>query len=69
MIRKNQYIFFLIYFSLLSADITFVPDDFMNIQQAIDNSISGDTVIVNPGLYIENINRNYLKDRFAGLPG
>jgi len=33
-----------------------VPDDFPNIQSAIDNAIDGDTVLVHPGVYFENIN-------------
>ncbi|MBD3170327.1 MAG: DUF1565 domain-containing protein [candidate division Zixibacteria bacterium] len=32
-----------------------VPDDFATIQEAIDSSSSGDTILVNPGEYIENI--------------
>lgn len=33
----------------------YVPDDYSEIQQAIDASDSGDTVIVRPGTYIEDI--------------
>ena len=33
-----------------------VPDDFITIQAAIDTSINGDTVLVQPGIYLENIN-------------
>ncbi|MBN1414339.1 MAG: right-handed parallel beta-helix repeat-containing protein [Bacteroidales bacterium] len=37
------------------AQIHIVPDHYSTIQDAIDNSISGDTVLVNPGIYYENI--------------
>jgi nitrous oxidase accessory protein NosD len=33
----------------------YVPDDYPAIQQAIDSSANGDTVIVKPGTYVENI--------------
>jgi beta propeller repeat protein len=39
----------------LSATTINVPGNYSTIQQAIDNSSSGDTVIVQPGTYYENI--------------
>lgn len=33
-----------------------VPDDYLTIQEAINNSISGDTILVAPGIYTERIN-------------
>lgn len=33
----------------------YVPDDYRTIQEAIDATIHGDTVIVRPGTYVENI--------------
>jgi hypothetical protein len=33
-----------------------VPDDFTKIQDAINSSVDGDTILVAPGTYIENIN-------------
>ncbi|MDP8239232.1 MAG: T9SS type A sorting domain-containing protein [Candidatus Hatepunaea meridiana] len=38
------------------AEIINVPDDFESIQGAIDESEDGDTVLVQPGEYVENIN-------------
>ncbi|MEJ2495491.1 MAG: hypothetical protein P8Y79_14320, partial [Ignavibacteriaceae bacterium] len=33
-----------------------VPDDFAKIQDAINSSVDGDTILVAPGTYIENVN-------------
>ena len=37
-----------------TATIT-VPDDFLSIQAAVSGAVSGDTVLVRPGTYLENI--------------
>lgn len=37
------------------SDVHYVPDDFPTIQMAIDAAMDGDTVIVRPGTYVENI--------------
>ncbi|KAF5438152.1 CASH domain-dontaining protein [Candidatus Methanophagaceae archaeon] len=54
--------------AMASADITsesdvksssvtiYVPDTFTKIQWAVDNATAGDTVIVNSGIYYENVN-------------
>jgi hypothetical protein len=40
----------------VSATIINIPDDYPTIQQGIDASTDGDTVLVQPGIYVENIN-------------
>ena len=42
----------------VSATIIDIPDDYPTIQQGIDASSDGDTVLVQPGTYVENINFN-----------
>ena len=49
-------LFFLTAFLPASAAIINVPDDYGDIQTAINASSSGDTVLVQPGSYVENIN-------------
>ncbi|MBD3169796.1 MAG: T9SS type A sorting domain-containing protein [candidate division Zixibacteria bacterium] len=41
--------------SLLSGRRLYVPDDFLLIQEAINASYDGDTILVRPGVYMENI--------------
>jgi len=43
---------------LSSATIINIPADWPTIQQGIDASVNGDTVLVQPGTYVENINFN-----------
>jgi len=40
----------------LFAFVIHVPEDFSTIQEGIDNTTFGDTVLVASGVYIENIN-------------
>ena len=40
----------------LAADIRHVPGDVLSIQQAIDQSVDGDTIVVAPGIWNEMIN-------------
>ncbi|MDP8269318.1 MAG: right-handed parallel beta-helix repeat-containing protein [Candidatus Tenebribacter davisii] len=47
---------FLIYFASLSATIINIPEDYSTIQEGITLSVQGDTVLVAPGTYVENIN-------------
>jgi len=45
-------------YPLSSATIINIPADYPTIQQGIDASVNGDTVLVQPGTYVENINFN-----------
>jgi parallel beta-helix repeat protein len=45
-------------YSLSSATIINIPADYPTIQQGIDASVDGDTVLVQPGTYVENIDFN-----------
>jgi len=40
----------------LSAAIINIPEDYSTIQEGIEQATSGDTILVNPGTYFENIN-------------
>lgn len=50
--------FVAITFMSASATIINIPDDYPTIQEGIDASADGDTVLVQPGTYVENINFN-----------
>ncbi len=43
---------------ILSATIINIPVDYPTIQQGIDASQNADTILVQPGMYVENINYN-----------
>ncbi|MCK4695336.1 MAG: hypothetical protein KAT74_06225, partial [Candidatus Cloacimonetes bacterium] len=47
--------FFIVIVSFLSSTIINVPADQPTIQAGIDASVDGDTVLVHPGTYVENI--------------
>jgi hypothetical protein len=42
----------------LSSQTLNVPSDYLSIQEAINNSIDGDTVLVDTGIYVENLKLN-----------
>lgn len=49
-------IFFLAAASYLSAELISIPHEYRTIQAGIDHSADGDTVLVYPGIYYENLN-------------
>ncbi|UCC78979.1 MAG: T9SS type A sorting domain-containing protein [Candidatus Zixiibacteriota bacterium] len=51
---------FFMFFAFVSSwgTIINIPGDYPTIQQGIDASVDGDTVLVQPGTYVENINFN-----------
>ncbi len=57
MIKKFQLVTFFIFSQAFSLTLN-VPGDFSGIQDAIDFSQDGDSILVGPGVYFENINFN-----------
>ena len=56
---QNKFYLSLVFICSTSlAEIIYVPDGFSSIQEAINASNDGDSVIVSPGFYPENINFN-----------
>ncbi len=49
---------FVLLFSFIYSETIFVPNDYANIQAAINGSSNGDSIFVSPGVYFENINFN-----------
>ena len=59
--QKLQFIIFgliLLCGQTLFGNIINIPDDYSTIQEGINASVNGDTVLVQPGTYVENINYN-----------
>ncbi|MAL65309.1 MAG: hypothetical protein CMF94_04315 [Candidatus Marinimicrobia bacterium] len=55
---KNITVLTLLIFNISLSSTYFVPGDFGSIQEAIDESVNGDSIFVDPGIYFENINFN-----------
>ena len=49
-------VFLLVVSATATAQIRHVPDEYNTIQTAINDCNDGDTVIVSPGIYCENVN-------------
>jgi len=47
-------------YTLLSSNISYVPDDYAKIQLAVNSASTGDTIIVRDGTYTENVDVNKL---------
>ena len=54
--RNRIYRFIQITGSFIMADTIYVPDEQPTIQEAINVSSDGDSILVNPGFYPESIN-------------
>ena len=52
----KKLIIYIVFFNIVFNNTISVPRDFNTIQQAIDISVNGDTILVSPGTYNENIN-------------
>jgi parallel beta-helix repeat protein len=53
--RLRWVVILLCWTQVLRAEILYVPSPYSTIQSAIDNALDGDSVVVSPGTYLENI--------------
>jgi len=60
MLKRLAILITFLHGSHISATVINIPDDYSAIQQGINFTIDGDTVLVQPGVYYENINFNSL---------
>ena len=51
----RNYTLITLFFSLLYGTIINVPDDYPTVQEAIDQALLGDSVIISNGVYFENL--------------
>lgn len=52
---KQKFTLIILCISLITAKTIDIPSDYLTIQEGIDASVNGDTVLVQPGTYIENL--------------
>ena len=55
MIERLKLKLLLVFCSVLFSNTILVPEDYLTIQLAINNASNADTILVSPGLYVENI--------------
>ena len=53
-----KYLVLFIFVAFVHSTIINIPGDYPTIQEGIDNSVNGDTVLVSAGTYSENITYN-----------
>jgi hypothetical protein len=53
-----KYLIPFIFVAFIHSTIINIPGDYFTIQEGIDNSVNGDTILVSAGTYFENINFN-----------